>query len=299
MSSKAGRRNDAGVKAGKQFVYASLRGRYGKSKQKRKENNYMSDLILKEINLPNTIENLAKFVLFNREKIIAIRAEIRAIDKLELAQDVRKQKMEEASMLSEAILDAEIKLGELFRQMPKAANQYKSAANNGVKSKSKKEALGDLGFSQMQASRLETLSDNPDLVEQVKAEARENGELPTRTHVLELAANQLSQDNGIEDASIEPRILDMADYGNKHESDVEEYDNFINTSVKTYREFMKMIDVVEKFDMSEYRMDALRENFDRTLRVDAHIRYIEMAKDKLTMLEVELRKPLKHRFSYR
>jgi len=263
----------------------------------------MSDLILKETNLPDTIENLAKFVLFNREKITAIKAEIRAIDKLELAQDVRKQKMEEASMLSEAILDAEIKLGELFKQLPlkqgkrtdiqlPPSGEYKS-------SKSKTEIINDLGFSQSASQRFETLADNPDLVEYVKAEARENGELPTRARVLELAANQLTQGDGIEDTPIETRILDMADYGNKHESDVEEYDKFIDTSVKTYRELMKMINAVEKFDMSEYRMDALRENFDRTLRVDAHIRYIEMAKDKLTMLEMELRKPVKHRFSYR
>ena len=44
-----------------------------------------------------------------------------------------------------------------------------------------------MGFGKMQVSRYETLADNKDLVEHVKAEAREKDEIPTRSKVLELA----------------------------------------------------------------------------------------------------------------
>jgi len=69
-------------------------------------------------NLPEKIEDLSKFILIGREKLSAVRAEIRAIDKLGLAHQVRNQKLEEAKMLSLILLDAETKIGELLRKLP-------------------------------------------------------------------------------------------------------------------------------------------------------------------------------------
>ncbi len=77
-------------------------------------------IVLQSENLPNTIEDLAKFVLIGREKLTAVRAGIRAIDKVQLAQEVREQKKEEAQMLAEALLDAEARIGDLLKQIPKA-----------------------------------------------------------------------------------------------------------------------------------------------------------------------------------
>lgn len=61
----------------------------------------MNELTVKEFaGLPAKIEDLAKFVLVGREKLQSVRAEIRAIDHLTLAKDVRAQKLSEAQMLS-------------------------------------------------------------------------------------------------------------------------------------------------------------------------------------------------------
>lgn len=50
----------------------------------------MSDLAVRQENkLPSTIEDLSRFVLIGREKLVAVRAEIRAINKVGLAQAVR------------------------------------------------------------------------------------------------------------------------------------------------------------------------------------------------------------------
>lgn len=78
------------------------------------------EIIIRNQNLPNTIEELAKFVLVGREKLVSVRAEIRAIDKLELAEEVREQKREEAQMLAEALIDAEVRIGDLLKEIPKA-----------------------------------------------------------------------------------------------------------------------------------------------------------------------------------
>lgn len=78
------------------------------------------EIVIQNQNLPDKIEDLAKFVLVGREKLTSVRAEIRAIDKVQLAQEVREQKKEEAQMLAEALLDAEVKIGDLLKQIPKA-----------------------------------------------------------------------------------------------------------------------------------------------------------------------------------
>lgn len=132
-----------------------------------------------EQNLPANLEDLSKFILVGREKLTSIRAEIRAIDKLNLAQEVRNQKREEAQMLSEALLDAEVRIGELLKKIPGATkgNQYtgKMVMDTAVHNqKPKAEVIKDLGFTEKQKQRFETLADNKDLVEQVKAEPSSN-----------------------------------------------------------------------------------------------------------------------------
>jgi 16S rRNA G966 N2-methylase RsmD len=139
-----------------------------------------------ESQLPASLEDLATFVLVGREKLTAVRAGIRAIEKLGLAKDVREQKKGEAQMLAEALLDAEVRIGEILERMPKAQGARTELSNSAVtKFETKEAAAQELGFGKMQVSRFETLARNKDLVEQVKQEARENDDLPTRTAVLQ------------------------------------------------------------------------------------------------------------------
>lgn len=81
----------------------------------------MEELIIQRQNLPATVEDLSRFVLVGREKLNSVRAEIRAIDKVGTAEQIREQKLEEAQMIGEAVLDAEVRIGELMAQVPKAS----------------------------------------------------------------------------------------------------------------------------------------------------------------------------------
>lgn len=157
----------------------------------------MPNITTYQENLPDNLKDLSAFVLVGREKLTAVRAEIRAIEKLELAEEVRRQKREEARMLGEALLDAEVRIGELTKRIPKQSGQRADLQplNSSVKRlenaeillpQTKEEILADMGFGLMQVNRYEQLADNKDLVEQVKAEARETGEIPTRGKVLDL-----------------------------------------------------------------------------------------------------------------
>lgn len=162
----------------------------------------MEGLIITQNNLPNNIGDLTKFVLIGREKLTAVRANIRAIDKLQLAEDVREQKKEEAQMLAEALLDAEVRIGDLLKQIPKANGKrtdLQPVDTDVEKLKTKKETIERLGFNQKQAERFETLSSNKDVVEQVKAEARENDDIPTRSRVLQLVKEKSKEQQEYEE----------------------------------------------------------------------------------------------------
>lgn len=138
--------------------------------------------------LPTKLEELAEFLLVAPEKAKALRAEIKAIEKLHLAQEVYDQKMEEQRILAELILDASVKVGELTKMLPKAQPGPRGELrDSNVPYLPKSEAVKDLGFSKKQVQRFEKLSDNADLVEQVKSEAKESNTIPTRTKVLDLA----------------------------------------------------------------------------------------------------------------
>ena len=154
-----------------------------------------STIVVSKTNLPDTVGDLSKFVLIGREKLVAVRAEIRAIDKVGLAEEVRRQKLEEAQAISEAVLDAEVKIGELMSGLPKrqGARTDIQPLDSGV-GKLKSEVIKDSGFTEKQAERFQTLAANPDLVEKAKAEARENDDIVSRSLVLNLVKERKRAD---------------------------------------------------------------------------------------------------------
>lgn len=170
----------------------------------------MNKLITINSNLPSRIEDLTNFVLIGREKLASVRAEIKAIDKLQIAGDVRQQKKQEATWLAGALLDAEVKIGELTSAIPKASadrgNQY-TGGKSTVVSKSQNEVVKQLG--QKNVERFEQMARHQDIVEQVKTEAQNNDDLPTRTEVLK----RISLLNRTTESVDETLDIQISEYG--------------------------------------------------------------------------------------
>ena len=146
----------------------------------------MSEIINVNHALPTNIEDLSKFVLVGREKLVAVRAEIRAIEKVGLAQEVRTQKLAEAQDIAEAVLDAEVRIGELMSKVPKnqVGRPSKNIDNVVDNLPTKAEVIKKAGLEQKQVERFQVLAEHPEIVEQAKAEARESQEVVTRSDVL-------------------------------------------------------------------------------------------------------------------
>lgn len=145
----------------------------------------MNELSTTAKQLPDKLEDLSKFTLIGREKLNAVRAEIRAIEKVGLAKEVHEQKLQEAQEIAEAVLDAEAKIGELTSKMETSQGQRTDIEHirNGA-DKSKKAQLQTIGISQDTAERFETLARHPETVEKAKADARAEGRIVTRQDVL-------------------------------------------------------------------------------------------------------------------
>lgn len=167
----------------------------------------MNDLTVIQNNLPNSIEDLSKFVLIGRDKLQAVKAEISAIQKLGLAKEVYEQKKSEAQEIAETVTLAEMRTGELLKQIPKAqglrtdiqpadtsVEKLKKEENLILQEetlqakpepiKTKTEIIKDLGFSPKQAERMQTLAENPEIVKQAIQEARNNDDIVSRAFVL-------------------------------------------------------------------------------------------------------------------
>lgn len=240
----------------------------------------MSNLTLSRSNLPSTLEDLTKFVLVGREKLTSVRAEIRAIDKLNLAQEVRDQKKEECSMLSEALLDAEVKLGDLLRAIPKdtsfKGNQHKVVNSQQCEvtknhtyennPKPKHEIVRELGFSKDQANRFETLAENKDLVEQVKAEARENDDIPTRSRVLELAKQRKKR----EEEEVQKN---------------EDFYAYLDFCGKTAKKFNDVIFDLKRLSVDDRHLTAWARLLDSRTILDSQIEAVEVALPKLIKIQ--------------
>ena len=143
-------------------------------------------IVASKTELPANLRDLARFVLFGREKLNAIKANIRALDRLDLAAEVRNQKKEEAQGLAGALLDAEVRLGELFGGLKKGKTGPKRQDELGSTDGTKFKVIRDLGFDDPKktAYRFELLASRPDIVERVKREALEGDDLPTRMECL-------------------------------------------------------------------------------------------------------------------
>lgn len=148
----------------------------------------MNDLVVLPNNsIPANFKDVASFAILAQEKLKSVRAEISAIKRLGLAKEVLQQKIREAQELAEIKTRAEVKLGELTAAMPKAkGNQYtKSASPTRMgKQDTKAESLEKVNISTQKASQYELMAANPEIVEQVITEARENDDIVSRSAVM-------------------------------------------------------------------------------------------------------------------
>jgi len=141
----------------------------------KKEN--ILDLVKTRTYLPTTIDELQKYIIIGKERLKARQAEIRAYDKTDCAETEKKAVLANARNVANILLDAESKLGELLADIPPVIE------SSGRGTIEKKKSLPST-ITKKQSHYAQTVSSNPEIVEQVKVKAKEKGTLPTTAEVV-------------------------------------------------------------------------------------------------------------------
>lgn len=90
--------------------------------------------------------------------------------------------MKEGQEIGEAVLDAEVRIGELMREVPKASGARTDLQpHNTDDMRLKTEVIKDMGFTPMQVSRFETLAAHPEIVAQAAPPRSRRAYRPTGT----------------------------------------------------------------------------------------------------------------------
>lgn len=165
------------------------------SRRTEREDKMNNSIVTSNQSLPTTVEDLSRFVLIGRDRLTAVRAAIRAIDKVGVAAEVRQQKLAEAQEIAEAVLDAEMRLGELRASVPRSAGGDRKSEKIKIRNDAKFESpLQEFdekaNIKKDDAARFEAIAKHPDIVEQAKADARDEGRIVTRQDVLNAISDE-------------------------------------------------------------------------------------------------------------
>lgn len=151
----------------------------------------MNAITERGLQVPETVDELAKFVLVIPQKIKSVRAEIKALTRVTLAEEVLEQKKKELRTLSEAYVDASVKVGELLLEIPKRTCCNYPNARKPIEirddsnfNKPKGQIIKEMGLTKDNASQFQMLALYPDIVEIAKTESRKSGKPLTMNRVI-------------------------------------------------------------------------------------------------------------------
>lgn len=137
--------------------------------------------------LPETIEDLTQFVLVGKARLQSYMVGLRNVNKLSVAQEIRDQTLREAQELSNAVIAAEQRIGELLLAIPKASGMrtdIQTSSPHGAEVMTKTETVKDMGYSRKEASDYQQMAKHPEVVKKVIQDAMDNGEIVTKASVM-------------------------------------------------------------------------------------------------------------------
>lgn len=146
----------------------------------------INEISVTQKQLPDNLPDLSRFALVAREKLNAVRAEMRAIKKVGLAKEVLEQKKTEAQEIAELVTMSEMQIGRMMKEMPKAQGKRSDITScpSRQEVETKTEAIRDLGFTPKQTAQFQQMAEHEPQVMEAIAEAREHDDIVSRAAVL-------------------------------------------------------------------------------------------------------------------
>jgi len=166
--------------------------------------------------LPGKLDELVPMSFIGQAAISFYRAKIRVMDQLKMTEEQRKATLRDGQDAGEMLLDIVARIGEL---LPSPEESRSKAGQIHIPPEERKRVLPE-GINRKQARHARIIKNNPEVVAKIKAQARENDDIPTKTAVInavdairykqEVESKQRVEANKEKDLSSIP--LDQADY---------------------------------------------------------------------------------------
>jgi len=119
--------------------------------------------------LPAKMEDLVPLSFIGQTAVTFYRQMIKGFDQLKMTEAQRKRTLKDGQEAGEMLLDIEARIGEL---LPSAEEAIKTPVTRPT------------GIGHHRAIQARAIKNHPEIVEKVKAQARENEDIPTRTAVV-------------------------------------------------------------------------------------------------------------------
>lgn len=132
--------------------------------------------------LPDTFEDLSKFILYNEARLRSVREGIHSIKRLSLAKEVYEQKLAEAQELGQITVEAGQRMGELLLQIQTAQGKRTDLTSSEDRTKSQR--LEEMGLTRQRGNEYEQMAQNPEAVQAAIQKAIENGDVVSRSQVM-------------------------------------------------------------------------------------------------------------------
>ena len=133
--------------------------------------------------LPETANELHKFILVGKEQLKAHNAKIRAIDKISESREAKKAALEDGQAIAEVLLQAEAKFGELLAAIEPVYEKPKLGSLGGTQLQATHQPSLPPSVTKKESHKAQTIAKNPAIVERVVQQAVMEGRLPTSEEV--------------------------------------------------------------------------------------------------------------------
>ena len=141
----------------------------------------MFQLVKKNNLLPTTVDDLVPLSFIGQSAVTFYRQKIKLMDQLKMTEAQRKATLSDGQDAGEMLLDIETRIGEIASK----EEQERPQRGRTLRSTSSKPRKHErLGMKEKKMQQAQKIAQNPKIVEKVKAQAKKNEDIPTKTAVL-------------------------------------------------------------------------------------------------------------------
>lgn len=135
--------------------------------------------------LPAEMDDLVPLSFIGQAAIAFYRAKIKVMNQLGMTEAQRKATLRDGQDAGEMLLDIEARIGELLPSREDVSRFQKGNLRHSVEGKGRTlDKILPEGMTRHRAQQSRHISENPTIVAKIKAQAKENEDIPTKTAVL-------------------------------------------------------------------------------------------------------------------